>query len=99
MMRRALPWMLGLVAATSAWAADPQRGGDLYAHHCAGCHGARGRPELAGAPDFTRPGALMKSDLAIAATLRQGRGAMPAYGGLLRERDLLDLVAHLRTLR
>jgi len=42
---------------------------------------------------------LMKPDLALAATLRNGRGAMPAYAGLLRERDLLDLIAHLRTLR
>lgn len=91
--------LLLLGVAHAAWPADPMRGGTLYTIHCAGCHGATGRPELAGAPDFTRPGALMKPDPTLIATLRHGRGAMPAYGGVLRERELLDLVAHLRTLQ
>jgi mono/diheme cytochrome c family protein len=31
--------------------------------------------------------------------IRAGKGAMPAYQGQLRDRDILDIVAHLRTLR
>jgi cytochrome c6 len=89
---------LGLLVA-SAWAADPQHGAELYRRHCSACHGDAGRPRMAGAPDFTAATALMKTDLALAAAVRSGRGAMPAYAGLLRERELLDLVAHLRTLR
>jgi cytochrome c6 len=51
------------------------------------------------APDFTRPTALLEPDLTLLATIRAGRGAMPAYRGQLRDREILDIVAHLRTLR
>jgi cytochrome c6 len=80
-------------------AADPGRGAGLYRSHCAGCHGETGRPVLPGAPDFARPTALLKPDLSLLATIRAGRGGMPGYAGQLRDREILDLVAHLRTLR
>ncbi len=80
-------------------AADVQRGAELYRQHCAACHGPGGRPVLPGAPDFTQPMALLKPDLKLLESMKSGRGAMPAYAGLLRDRELLDLVAHLRTLR
>jgi cytochrome c6 len=32
-------------------------------------------------------------------SIRTGRGAMPAYQGVLRDREILDIVGHLRTLR
>jgi cytochrome c6 len=82
-----------------AWAADAIAGGDLYRRHCAACHGADGRPVLPAAPDLSRPTALLKPDLALLGTIRSGRGAMPAYAGQLRDREILDIVAHLRTLR
>jgi cytochrome c6 len=91
-------WTLALLCAP-VFAGDPQHGADVYRRHCAGCHGAGGRPLLPGAPDFSRATALLKSDLALAATIRSGRGGMPAYAGVLREREMLDVVAHLRTLR
>jgi cytochrome c6 len=94
----ALALALGL-AAGACLAGDPQHGAELYRSHCAGCHGAAGRPVMPGAPDLTRPTALLKPDQALAAGIRAGRGGMPAYAGVLRERELLDLVAHLRTLR
>lgn len=93
-----LPWLLAAGAA-AAHAADPNRGADLYRQHCTACHGAAGKPVLPGAPDLTRPGALLKPDPALAATLRAGRRGMPAYGGVLRERELFDVIAHLRTFR
>lgn len=99
-MRRLLACgFAGLLCSTLTLAADPQRGAELYRSHCAGCHGAGGKPVLPGAPDFTQPMALLKSDTALLAGIRQGRGAMPAYAGLLRDREILDLVSHLRTLR
>jgi cytochrome c6 len=82
-----------------AQAADPTRGAELYRAHCIGCHGAGGKPVMPGAPDFSRPTALLKPDVALLATIRQGRAAMPAYEGQLRDREILDLVAHLRTFR
>ncbi len=88
-----------LLAAGAARAADVAQGADLYRRHCTVCHGNDGRPVLPGAPDFTRAPALLKPDLVLAATVRGGRGAMPSFGGQLREREILDIVAHLRTLR
>lgn len=93
---KGLAWLL---LAGAAHAADPGHGADVYRQHCAGCHGNAGRLVLPGAPDLTRPGALLKPDTALAATLRSGRGGMPAYAGLLKERELYDVIAHLRTLR
>jgi cytochrome c6 len=80
-------------------AADPDRGAELYRRHCLGCHGAGGRPVLPGAPDFSRPTALLKPDLALLQSIRDGKAAMPGYGGHLRDREILDLVSHLRTFR
>jgi cytochrome c6 len=93
-----------LLAWAAVWgapvhAADPQRGAELYRTHCIACHGSGGKPVLPGAPDFARPLALLKSDTVLLASIRQGRGAMPGYAGQLRDREILDLVAHLRTFR
>ncbi len=88
-----------LVAALQARAGDPLRGAELYRQHCSACHGAGGRPVLPTAPDFTQHTTLLKPDLTLLASIRRGRGAMPAYDGVLREGDILDVVAHLRTLR
>lgn len=95
---RALAPTLALLA-PAALAADVMHGAELYRTHCAGCHGGSGRPVMPLAPDFARPDALLKPDPALLATIRAGRGAMPAYQGLLRDREILDIVAHLRTLR
>ena len=97
-MKRLVLLALGCSVAT-CHAGDPNHGADLYRTHCTGCHGAAGRPVMPGAPDLTRPTALLKPDQAIAASIRAGRGGMPAYAGVLRERELFDLVSHLRTLR
>ena len=86
------------MASGASAAADAAKGGALYATHCALCHGPRGDPIWPGAPDFRRPGVLLKTDAQLVALLRQGRGAMPAYLGVLRDRELYDLLAHLRTL-
>jgi len=91
--------LLAGLLAFNAQAGDVLRGADLYRRHCAVCHGNNGQPVLPTAPDFTKPMALLKPDLTLLASVRQGRGAMPAYQGVLRDREILDIVAHLRTLR
>jgi mono/diheme cytochrome c family protein len=90
---------LALLLAAAPAAADPNRGGDLYRRHCAVCHGPNGKPVLPNAPDFTQPTALMKPNLVLLGTVRSGRGAMPAFEGRLRDAEILDVVAYLRTLR
>lgn len=88
-----------LIAQQTAHAGDPLHGAELYRQHCSTCHGTGGRPVLPTAPDFTQHTTLLKPDLTLLASIRRGRGAMPAYDGVLREREILDIVAHLRTLR
>lgn len=102
-LARTLRWPLALLAwvaaVAPAHASDPLRGAEIYQRFCAQCHGNSGRPVLPLAPDFTRQERLLQSDLALLASIRAGRGAMPAFQGTLRDRDILDVIAHLRTLR
>jgi cytochrome c6 len=82
----------------SAAAADINKGGTLYATHCAACHGANGTPVMPGTPNFRRMEALMKPDMQLMTVIRNGKGVMPGYFGVLRDREILDVVAYLRTL-
>lgn len=87
-----------LLAAGTADAADIQRGRALYTTHCAICHGELGTPVMPGAPNFRRMESLMRPDMQLMTAIREGKGAMPGYFGILREREILDVIAHLRTL-
>ena len=87
-----------ILMAGSACAADVRRGAALYATHCASCHGANGVPVMPGSPNFRRLETLMRPDAQLMTAIRNGKGAMPAYFGILRERDLQDVVVFLRTL-
>lgn len=97
MMRRLGLSVLSAALAASALAADPEEGERLYETHCEVCHGDDGRGRVAGAPDFSRGQGLIAPDSTLVRLLRVGRGSMPAYEGLLREHQLLDLIAYLRT--
>lgn len=88
----------GMLAAGSPAAADMRNGSRIYSMHCAGCHDESGAPVLPGAPDFRRGTALLRPDAQIVASLKTGRGGMPTFVGILKERELLDVVAYLRTL-
>ena len=87
-----------VLAAGNAGAADIRRGGTLYASHCAVCHGANGTPVMPGAPNFRRLDGLMRPDMQLMIAIRNGKGAMPGYFGVLREREILDVIAFMRTL-
>ncbi|MES2149421.1 MAG: cytochrome c [Pseudomonadota bacterium] len=97
MMRRLL-W-LALLVAGSAPAADNLRGQQLYGAQCAMCHGAGGRAVMPGAPSFDRGNGMMRPDLALLASIRAGKNAMPAFQGRLPDRDILDIIAFMRTLQ
>lgn len=88
--------LLGM--ATTGQCADARKGGQIYAKHCAQCHGNTGVPVMPGAPNLTRPEALMKPDGAIAAVVRNGRLTMPGYRGILQESEIQDVVVYMRTL-
>lgn len=100
---RKLNYWVALISTTAlcvsgAWAADTQNGAKLYAQHCASCHGANGKSTVPGVPDFSRSNALFRSDGALFASIKAGKGAMPGFLGILRERDLFDVIAYLRTM-
>jgi cytochrome c6 len=97
-MMRALFAML-LLLAMPVHAADVVKGSQLYRMHCAGCHGANGVSPMPNAPSFARGERLMQADMALVGAIRSGRAAMPGYFGILNDREMLDIVAYLRTFR
>lgn len=90
---------MALLGAGAAHGADVMKGSQLYAMHCAACHGPRGVSVMPNAPHLARGERLMQSDLALLATLKAGKNAMPAYLGILSDREILDVIAYTRTLR
>ncbi len=92
-------WAVLAVAALAppVQAADVFKGKDIYARQCSICHGPGGNGLMAGAPDFTRSEGLMQSDPMLLRSIKAGANAMPAYLGILPDRDILDVIAYLRT--
>lgn len=104
-----LSCLLGLV--TSALVAcepsDPTpvgRGRGLFQRTCSGCHGRDGRgamrPGLSRPPrDLTNPAFQAKmTDEQLRQSIRIGKGQMPAFGGLLGEEEIRNLIAYIRSL-
>lgn len=90
--------LLALAAPAIAPAADIARGAEVYERHCARCHGSGGTSTWPGAPNLARREGLLRPDAALVEGLRKGRGAKPAYQGLLSEADLYNVIAYSRTL-
>lgn len=87
-----------LLACGTAQGADTNKGRQLFATHCAVCHGPNGRSVMPGAPNFDRGEGLLRPDFTLLAAIRSGKNAMPAFQGILADRDILDVIAYLRTL-
>ena len=81
-----------------AGAADIENGRQIYQLHCVTCHGFDGAGVTPGTPDFRRGEGLRGSDVQIARAVRDGSTTQPSFAGILKNRELLDVVAHLRTL-
>ncbi len=82
-----------------AHAADVNKGAQLYSMHCTSCHGRSGVPVMPGSPNFPRSEGLMQSDLSLMMSIRTGKNAMPGYVGILRDPEILDVIAYMRTLQ
>lgn len=87
------------VSAAPGFAADIMKGERVYAMHCASCHGPAGVSLMPGAPHLARGERMLQSDFALMAALKAGKNAMPAYVGILDDRQILDVIAYSRTLR
>ena len=81
-----------------SYAADTNKGAELYATHCASCHGVSGISLMLGAPNFAKNEGLMNPDKALLDSIRSGKAAMPAYRGVLSDQDILNVIAYLRTM-
>jgi cytochrome c6 len=53
---------------------------------------------MAGVPDFDRPGAVLQSDRSLLTRIQAGKRACPAYRGILREQEIFDVIAYIRSL-
>lgn len=95
---RTLVCLLLMLGSGASYAADAIKGGGLYASHCAACHGASGTSVMPGAPNFARGEGILRPDIFLLTAIKDGKNAMPAYQGILSDRDILDVIAYVRTL-
>ena len=82
-------------AYNSSTGALPATGAEIFAAHCAGCHGASGGggtgPRLAGKVQDDFPD--IEDQIAF---VSKGKGGMPSFGGTLSAADLRAVVEYTR---
>lgn len=89
----------GLLFPLALHAANVAEGQRIYNQHCIGCHGMGGNSAIPNAPNFARGERLMQPDMALMATIKAGKMTMPSFNGILRDQQILDVIAYLRTLK
>lgn len=87
-----------MFGANLSYAADPNKGAEIYAKHCVICHGTSGISDMSRAPNFAKNEGLMSSDRELLISIKSGKAVMPAYRGVLSDQDILNVIAYLRTL-
>lgn len=73
-------------------------GRQTYQQYCLGCHGPSGEGMMPGMPNFSRGDRLFRTDRELVDAVKDGNGVMPAFYGILEEKQIEDVVAFLRTL-
>lgn len=96
--RKAFGLALALLLPGAAGAADIANGQRLYLAHCVACHGFEGQSPLPNVPNFIARESLFQPDFALMQTIRTGKGTMPPYIGILKDREIFDVIAYIRTL-
>lgn len=95
---RLLLLYLTLLLPVPLMASSTVEGQKLYQRNCVSCHGPDGISMMANAPSFKRGEGLFKSDMALQQHLKNGRNACPSFLGILRDQEMLDVIAYIRTL-
>lgn len=96
----ALVWLAALAALPGrALAADLVSGKRHYTAYCAGCHGVDGMSLRPQAPRLALGERMAQPDFVLVSTLKSGFGTHPSFLGILNDRELLDVVSYVRTLR
>lgn len=92
--------LLGLLLTSSPLhAANVSEGQRIYNQHCIGCHGVGGNSAIPDAPSFARGDRLMQPDMMLLNSIKTGKMTMPSFNGILRDQQILDVIAYLRTLK
>lgn len=89
--------LLLLLGTGISYAADSGNGGGLYAKNCATCHGKSGTSVMPNAPNFALGESLMQPDAKLLASIRTGKNSMPGYRGILKDAEIMDVIAFIRT--
>ena len=88
----------GLFAVCSSTAVA-QDAAATYKAKCAMCHGADGKGGKMGTRDFASPEVKAETDAQLTDIITKGKAPkMPAYGEKLKDTEIKDLVAYIRTL-
>ena len=73
-----------------------------YKSKCAMCHGPDGKGSATGQKmgthDFASPEVKAETDAQLTDIITKGKAKMPAYGGKLKDTEVKDLVAYIRSL-
>lgn len=88
-----------LCTSASTRAADPRKGEETYRQYCSMCHGEGGHKAMPSAPDLYRGEGMFQSDLSLVRRIEDGKNACPSFRGILKQQDILDVIAHIRMLR
>jgi cytochrome c6 len=87
------------VMAVCSCSAAAQDAAATYRAKCAVCHGADGKGGKMGTKDFASPDIQGMTDAQLAEVITKGKAPkMPAFGDKLKDSDIKDLVAYIRTL-
>jgi cytochrome c6 len=93
--------VVGVVGLCTA-SAVAQDAAATYKAKCAMCHGADGKGSAIGlkmgARDLTSPDVQKQTDAQLVETITKGKNKMPAYEGKLKDAEIKDLVAFIRSL-
>jgi mono/diheme cytochrome c family protein len=91
--------LLGLVVVSLCSSmAVAQDAAGTYKAKCSVCHGADGKGGKMGTRDFASPEVKAETDAQLTEIITKGKGKMPAYDGKLKDTEIKDLVAYIRSL-
>jgi len=85
------------ICTLQAVASDVFKGREVFMRECMACHGESGEGKLPGLPNFKEGQTLFKTDSALIDIVRDGKGVMPSFNGLLTDEDIRNVVAYLRS--
>lgn len=98
-LRTAIVALLACMAiAICSSSAVAQDAAATYKAKCAMCHGPDGKGGKMGTRDFASADVQKETDAQLTEIITKGKGKMPSYDGKLKDTEIKDLVAYVRSL-